>query len=146
MATTSKPTSVEKPDDNVQAPSETAHNVLTADMPQPPGVLERKGRRKTKGSRRKGPFVKYVGSSSRRVIAYGDWRSLGIPIKGESEENKPGHEWDIKNDFLIECDKFSDEQLDYLLVDDMQPGGGHSFLEMDYDTDGNLVQVAEYSE
>ena len=51
--------------------------------------------------------------------------------------------WDPKNDKMIECSAFSDEQLDYLLLDDMQPAGGHSFLEMDYDANGNLVQVVE---
>mgnify|MGYP000922524918 FL=1 len=44
---------------------------------------------------------------------------------------------------MIEVSAFSDEQLDYLLLDDTQPGGGQSFLEMDYDADGNLVQVVD---
>jgi hypothetical protein len=42
---------------------------------------------------------------------------------------------------MIPCSEFTDEQLDYLLVDDTQPKGGHSFLEVDYDDDGNVVQV-----
>ena len=93
------------------------------------------------GSNRKGPFVKYVGEASHRTISAADWASLpGMqPPSGGYQETT----WEPKNDKMIECIVFSDEQLDYLLLDDTQPGGGQSFLEMDYDTDGNLVQVVD---
>jgi hypothetical protein len=36
----------------------------------------------------------------------------------------------------------ADEQLDYLLVDDLQPGTGvHSFLAVDFNKEGQLEQV-----
>lgn len=126
------------------APEAKANDVLTEDMPQPPGVLTRRAGRRSNRKKRKGPFVKFVGQSSQRTITYGDWKSLNIKIKGEDAENgvRPQHEWDIKNDFLVEVSQFSDEQLDYLLIDDTQPGGGHSFLEVDYDPEtGDLLQV-----
>lgn len=95
-------------------------------------------RRRVEKKRRTGPFVKYVGSSSDRIIHPHDWKTLTIdPGKGGSNT------WNQGNDYLIETSQFSDEQLDYLLIDDMQPSGGHSFLEVDYDDDGNLVQVVE---
>lgn len=92
-------------------------------------------------ARRKGPFVKYVGEASHRTISSADWGSLpGIvaPAGGFQDTT-----WEPKNDKMIEVSAFSDEQLDYLLLDDTQPGGGQSFLEMDYDADGNLVQVVD---
>jgi hypothetical protein len=123
-------------------------NVLTAGMPQPPGVQARRSRRSRRQERR-GPFVKYVGNASHRVIRAADWGQLGFPPKDE----KAGHQeflWGPKNDYMIESSKFTDEQLDYLLIDDMQPGGGHAFLEVDYDEDddGNrvLVQVVDEDE
>jgi hypothetical protein len=113
--------------------------VLTPDMPQPP----KRGRRVRK-AQRKGPFVKYVGHASCRQITPPDWKTL-------AHENPPkdGFQtdtWDLKNDFMIESSKFTDEQLDYLLIDDVQGNGAHSFLEVDYDADGNLAQVVEDDE
>jgi hypothetical protein len=46
------------------------------------------------------------------------------------------------NDYMVESAQFSDAQLDHLLVDDMQAVGGHSFLEVNHDKDGKLVQIA----
>jgi hypothetical protein len=118
-------------------------NTLTDDMPQPPGVAERKRRvaRKT----RKGPFVKYVGAASVRVITPTHWNTLGfqdVPKDGFAQV-----EWTSKNDYMVESKAFSNEQLDYLLIDDMQAGGrAHSFLEVDYDSDGQLVQVIDDDE
>jgi hypothetical protein len=90
---------------------------------------------------RKGPFVKYVGEASHRKISAADWASLPgmVAPNGGFQPTV----WEPKNDKMIECAAFSDEQLDYLLLDDNQPSGGHSFLEMDYDADGNLVQVVD---
>ena len=42
---------------------------------------------------------------------------------------------------MIPVSAFTDEQLDYLLVDDKQVKGHHSFLEVDYDDEGVLRQV-----
>lgn len=93
------------------------------------------------GAKRTGPFVKYVGEASHRTISAADWASLpGMqPPAGGYQDNT----WEPKNDKMIECSAFSDEQLDYLILDDTQPSGGQSFLEMDYDADGNLVQVVD---
>lgn len=94
------------------------------------------------GKRRVGPFVKYVGEASHRTISAPDWASLpGMkPPNGGYRDST----WEPKNDKMIECAAFSDEQLDYLLLDDTQPAtGGQSFLEMDYDSEGNLVQVVD---
>ena len=112
--------------------------VLTDGMPQPPGVTARRTRRSQR-ERRKGPFVKYVGSASHRTIRPSDWKSLGIGLKNGDAT----HEWNTKNDYMIESENFSDEQLDYLLIDDVVHNGGHSFLEMDYDDKGQLVQVVD---
>lgn len=125
----------------LESPTSGTRNVLTSGMPQPPGVKARRARRKARAERQ-GPFVKYVGNASHRVIRAGDWGSLGFEGKEASQEVLFGP----KNDYMIESSKFSDEQLDYLLIDDMQ-GGAHAFLEVDYDTDddGNrvLVQVLD---
>ena len=122
-----------------------SRNVLTDGHPTPPGLQERRSRR-TRRKERTGPFVKYVGSASHRVIRPSDWGQLGFKPKDE----KVGHMeflWNPKNDFLIESSKFTDEQLDYLLIDDVMPGGGQSFLEVDYyeDEAGNkvLAQVVD---
>lgn len=126
----------------VQRPDEQARNVLTDGMPQPPGARERRSRRVAR-KRRQGPFVKYVGQASHRVITPTDWRQLGFTPK-DKETGHQTFEWTPKNDFMIESAKFTDEQLDYLLIDDMQHGGtAHSFLEVDYDEDGQLVQVVD---
>jgi hypothetical protein len=116
-----------------------SRNVLTEDLPAPPGVRDRRARR-ARRNERTGPFVKYVGNASHRVIRESDWGQLGI---------KDGKEvvWEPKNDYMVESKKFSEEQLDYLLIDDMMPSGGHSFVEVDYEEDdeGNrhLVQVID---
>lgn len=118
---------------------DAARNVLTEDMPQPAA-----SRRRAKAKARKGPFVKYVGGASHRVIRASDWGQLGFEPKGEVHQE---FLWSPQNDYMIESAKFTDEQLDYLLIDDVMPGGGQSFLEMDYETDkdGNtvLVQVTD---
>lgn len=120
-------------------PPAAGRNVLTAGMPQPPGVVERRRRRARK--QRKGPFVKYVGNASHRVIRASDWAQLNF------EEKSSKHDSEVlfgpKNDYMVESSKFSEEQLDYLLIDDIQPGGGHAFLEVDFDEDGQLVQVVD---
>jgi len=125
----------------VERPGAEARNVLTEDMAQPPGVLAR--RRRVARRQRQGPFVKYVGAASDRVIRPSDWGSLGFTPK----DKEAGHQqfmWNAKNDYLVESSKFTDEQLDYLLIDDVQHGtNAHSFLEVDFDEDGQLVQVTE---
>lgn len=126
-----------------QAPvegTEQARNVLTDSMPQPPGVKERRARRVAR-KQRQGPFVKYVGGASDRVIRPPDWQSLGFK-PADKEEGHKTFVWGIANDYMIEVSQFTDEQLDYLLIDDLQQGSGaHSFLEVDYDDNKQLVQV-----
>lgn len=86
---------------------------------------------------RTGPFVKYVGAADKRTITATDWRSLGIDPKDKAAK----HEWSDRNDFLVESSVFSDEQLDHLLIDDVQHGtNAHSFIEVERDSDGQLVQ------
>lgn len=90
--------------------------------------------------RRQGPFVKYVGPASHREIEPSDWASLVIvPEEGKDPFTKVV--WNVKNDKMVETKFFNDDQLDYLLIDDMQPGGGHSFLEVDWveDENGNVT-------
>lgn len=138
-------TAADTPGEMEIAPTSGARNVLTVGMPQPPGVRERRSRR-SRRKERTGPFVKYVGNASHRVIRASDWGQLGF------EGKEAGNEflWGPKNDYMIESSKFSDEQLDYMLIDDIQPGGGHAFLEVDFeeDDDGNrqLVQVVDDDE
>lgn len=90
----------------------------------------------SKGSQ--GPFVKYVGTANKRTITPTDWRSLGI-------EAKAGHVWNDTNDYLVPSSEFSDEQLDYLLVDDKLGGSNtNSFIEVKRDSvDGDLVEVTQ---
>lgn len=87
--------------------------------------------------RRTGPFVKYVGTAAKRTITSAQWRQLGIELK----DAKAGHQWSEANDYLVESAQFSDEQLDYLLIDDVGPNGQHDFIEVDYDEDHDLVQM-----
>lgn len=136
--------------EGVEAPT-GARNVLTETMPQPPGVVQR--RRRSKATQRKGPFVKYVGGASHRVIRAADWGELGFKPKDATKDNPGQHQeflWSPQNDYMIESEKFTDEQLDYLLIDDLMPGGGQSFLEVDYEEDENgnrvLVQVVDEDE
>jgi hypothetical protein len=129
----------------VQRPDEKARNTLTEGMPTPPGLRARRARRSARKAR-KGPFVKYVGAASHRIIRPHDWAQLAFTPKDKDQ----GHltfTWDPKNDYMVESSKFTDEQLDYLLIDDVQHGtNAHSFLEVDYDDDGQLVQVLEEDE
>lgn len=133
----------------VQRPDENSHNVLTEGMPTPPGLRERRSRR-IRRTRRQGPFVKYVGAASHRVIRPADWKTIPgcEPVKAGKEDGVfQTNTWSPKNDFLVESSSFSDSQLDYLLIDDVhQTTGAHNFLEVDYDDNGQLVQVLEDDE
>jgi hypothetical protein len=124
-----------KPGASGAAPTATGKNkALPANAERPPGDVRRRVPRK----RRQGPFVKYVGSVSHRMIRPQQWKSLGIELKDDTAT----HVWSVNNEKMIETSQFSDEQLDYLLVDDLQKGTNtHAFLEVDYDEDGQLVQV-----
>lgn len=116
------------------SPSQSKNKVLPANAQRPPGDV----RRRVAKRRREGPFVKYVGPVSHRMIRPEQWASLGIELKDKTAT----HVWSVNNDKMIESSEFSDEQLDYLLVDDLQKGTNtHTFLEVDYDDDGQLVQV-----
>jgi len=87
---------------------------------------------------RTGPFVKYVGVAAKRTITSTDWRVLGIELK----DPKATHEWSAANGFLVESSQFTDAQLDYLLIDDVQHGTNTpNFIEVDSDSD-DAVQVA----
>lgn len=104
---------------------------------RPPGDL----RRRSGKTKRKGPFVKYVGSAALREINSTAWKSLAIDLN----QKVATHTWSVANDKLVEADKFSDAQLDYLLIDDLQQGSNtHAFLLVDYDNSDppQLVQVA----
>jgi hypothetical protein len=130
-----------------QEPVRTPNPPLTPDMPQPPAVKERQQRRVAR-EQRKGPFVKYVGAASHRRIHGHHWKTLAIECTktktDDGVETVDGHEWSAKNDFMIESSKFTDAQLDYLLIDDTSKAtGAHEFLEVDYDKDGQLVQVTD---
>jgi hypothetical protein len=103
---------------------------------QPPGDI----RRRVPKKQRKGPFVKYVGVASHRQISAADWKTLSIPLRDDGAT----HTWSVANDKMVESSAFTDEQLDYLLIDDVQRGTNtHNFLEVDFDSDGQLVQVTE---
>lgn len=102
---------------------------------RPPGDL----RRRRTGPKRKGPFVKYVGSAALRKITPTQWRSLGKGFEDVKDETV----WSIKNDKLVEADKLSDAQLDHLLFDELQQGTNtHAFLLVDFNDKGQLEQVA----
>jgi hypothetical protein len=107
---------------------------LPQSAPQPPGDIRRTDRR----VERKGPFIKYVGPVAHREISPTEWATLAIDLKDKEAK----HVWNVANDKMIEADKFSDAQLDYLLIDDTVPNTGvHNFLAFDYNKDGQLDQV-----
>jgi hypothetical protein len=119
-----------------KATTEGGNKTLPPNAPKPPGDA----RRGTARKQRKGPFVKYVGPASHRTINPAAWKTLQIPLK----QDDATHTWSVANDKMIESANFTDEQLDYLLLDDLQVGtGAHSFLEVDFNDDGKLVQVTE---
>lgn len=110
------------------------NKVIPEGAEKPPGDI----RRRVEKKKRTGPFVKYVGPASDRKIAPPSWKSLAITLKDPNAE----HVWNVANDMMLEASNFSDEQLDYLLVDDRQAASNaHSFVSVDYDSDGNLIQV-----
>jgi hypothetical protein len=118
----------------VEKPVSGGNRVLAPDAQRPPGDI----RRRTDRKKRTGPFIKYVGAASHRIIRPYQWATLQIPLK----DKEATHTWNVANDKMIEADKFTDEQLDYLLIDDLQSGSNaHAFLAVDYDNDGKLVQV-----
>jgi hypothetical protein len=139
MANTPQKATASTASTSASSPVERPRQALTDDMPQPPGSARRS--RRVAKKRRTGPFVKYVGHAAQRTISPAEWKTLAhdnVPKDGYQFNS-----WDMKNDYIIESDKFTDEQLDYLLIDDVQGNGAHSFLEVDYDSDGNLAQVVE---
>lgn len=90
---------------------------------------------------KKGPFVKYVGPCTKRVIRPHHW-AMRLPKEHIKDPNAT-HTWSMANDKMIPSSEFSDAQLDYLLIDDKQARGGQSFLEVDYDENKQLVQVKQ---
>lgn len=124
-----------------QAKSDSPQGENRTNMPadqRPPGDL----RRRTRKEKRQGPFVKYVGSAAERHITAPQWRSLDITLPDNQKIR--ADVWAIGNDKMIEASKFTDEQLDYLLIDDLQQGTNtHAFLLVDYDKSDppQLVQV-----
>lgn len=102
---------------------------------EPPAASPGVRVRKTEVNNPKGPFVKYVGDATQRIITPAHWGQRHPDLTSETT-----HVWDMKNKFAIPVSEFSEGQLDYLLIDDLQANGGHSFLEMDYNADGDLVQ------
>ena len=118
---------------SASAPPEGSNQSSLPVEKRPPGDL----RRRTKPNR-KGPFVKYVGAAAVRKIDSTAWRSLNIDLKDQDAT----HLWSVKNDKMVEASQFSDAQLDYLLIDDLQQGtNAHAFLLVDYNEDGQLVQA-----
>jgi hypothetical protein len=114
--------------------SKPENKPLPKDAPKPPGDI----RRRSPKPKRQGPFVKYVGHASHRKITPAQWKSLGIDLQDDTVT----HIWSVANEKMIESSEFSDEQLDYLLIDDRQVGGSaHAFVEVDFDDKGQLVQV-----
>ena len=114
--------------------AKTENKPLPKSAPQPPGDI----RRRSTTPKRQGPFVKYVGPASSRKITPSQWGSLQIPLR---DKNKV-YVWSVSNDKMIESDEFTDEQLDYLLIDDMQvTKNTHAFVEVDYNDKGQLAQV-----
>jgi hypothetical protein len=139
MAATSKSdASTEAKSDTVDTETPSApqgeNRSAPPDQPKPPGDLRRRASR----AKRTGPFVKYVGAAALRSIDSTAWKSLNINLK----DKDASHTWGVSNDKMVEASRFSDAQLDYLLIDDLQQGTGtHAFLLVDYDEDGQLVQA-----
>jgi hypothetical protein len=124
-------------DTPAKSEAKEANKPLPKDAPQPPGDMRR---RSGKASSRTGPFVKYVGRASHRKITPAQWKSLNIPLKNDTADST----WSVGNDKMIESSEFTDEQLDYLLIDDMQTGtNAHAFVEVDYNDKGQLEQVVQ---
>lgn len=122
-----------EPSTKTEQPKE-ANKPLPKSAPKPPGDVRRRSQR----PKREGPFVKYVGRASHRKITAPQWKSLDI----ELHDDKATHTWSVANDKMIESSEFSDEQLDYLLIDDRQSGGNaHAFVEVDFNDEGQLQQV-----
>lgn len=88
---------------------------------------------------RKGPYVKFVGQASHRIIRPHHWRQK-FPTDKLKNPNAT-HKWNPGNGLMIPVKEFSESQLRYLLEEDTQKRGGHSFLLMDYNRDGKLIQV-----
>lgn len=118
-----------------KATAEKKNPVLPKGAAKPPGDI----RRRVEKTRREGPFIKYVGHAAQRLITPTDWGTLpGV----EMVDPKAVHVWNTANDKMIEADRFSDTQLDYLLVDDVQKRTNvHNFVALDWDKDGNLAQT-----
>lgn len=137
MATKAEDKTEDKGAEAPTSASSGAQNVSSLPEGQrPPGDI----RRRVRKERRKGPFIKYVGSAAQRDISPSEWRMLHIELK----DDKATHVWNIANDKMVEADKFNDAQLDYLLVDDLQQGtNAHAFLLMDYDGDGEDAQLVQ---
>lgn len=122
-----------EPTTKTEQPKE-ANKPLPKNAPKPPGDVRRSG----KSAKRTGPFVKYVGNASHRKITPPQWKSLDIELKDDTVT----HTWSVSNDKMLESEQFSDEQLDYLLIDDRISGSNaHSFVEVDYNDQGQLQQV-----
>lgn len=124
----------DKVDPKAEGEGKVVNKVLPRSAPLPPGDI-RRSQRKTS---RKGPFIKYVGPVAHREISGTDWGTLQIPLKDKDAK----HVWNVANDKMVEADQFSDEQLDYLLIDDVMPATGiHNFVAVDYNKDGQLDQI-----
>lgn len=144
MTTPSAPATTDKP--KVEAPASTEGDKVenTSSLPvsaRPPGDLRRRGKKE----KRKGPFVKYVGAAALRRITPAQWNSLAIDLKkvGDGDDARVVEStWSVANDKILEASKFSDDQLDYLLIDDLQQGTNvHAFLLVDYNENDELIQV-----
>jgi hypothetical protein len=96
--------------------------------------------RRVRRVRPEGPFVKYVGTGTNRLIQPHHWKQK---LQDKVHDPDATHDWNVDNNFCIPVKEFSDHQLDYLLVDDRQDNGAHSFLEVDYDDNDQLVQVSQ---
>jgi len=62
---------------------------------KPPGDVRRRAPKKVV----KGPFVKYVGDASHRIIRPPQWKQLGVQLKDEGAT----HVWSVANNKMIPC-------------------------------------------